>query len=241
MSWTSQGRLIAHPDISLVLRNTDLSRLAQVQAARAAGSGQGAEQLQTADDIQGRRVLTAYAHVAPLSWLVFVELPVSEAYAPLFSTMQRSGVLLMGALAFAFVAGLVLARRMVGPIQALRAGAARIGSGDLAQRISIKTGDELEGLADQFNDMAGRLQESYADLEKKVELRTHELAQSVAELRALGEVSQAVNSTLDLEAVLNTIVSKAVQLSDTDAGAIYDYDDSAANSDCARPMAWKRI
>ena len=132
----------------------------------------------------------------------------------------------MAALGFAFVAGLVLARKMVGPIQALRAGAARIGSGDLTQRISVKTGDELEALADQFNDMAGRLQESYADLEKKVELRTHELAQSVAELRALGEVSQAVNSTLDLQEVLTTIVSKAVQLSDTDAGAIYDYDET---------------
>jgi nitrate/nitrite-specific signal transduction histidine kinase len=132
----------------------------------------------------------------------------------------------MAALGFAFIAGLVLARRMVGPIQALRAGAARIGSGDLGQRISVKTGDELEGLADQFNDMAGRLQESYADLEEKVEIRTHELAQSVAELRALGEVSQAVNSTLDLNEVLNAIVTKAVQLSETDAGAIYDYDEA---------------
>ena len=220
----AQGRLIAHPDISLVLRNTDMSRLAQVQAARSAGSG--TEQLQVSDDIQGRRVLTAYAHVSPLGWLVFVELPVAEAYAPLFATIERSGILLMAALSFAFLAGLVLARRMVGPIQALRAGAARIGSGDLGQRISVKTGDELEGLADQFNDMAGRLQESYADLEKKVEIRTHELAQSVAELRALGEVSQAVNSTLDINEVLNTIVTKAVQLSDTDAGAIYDYDES---------------
>jgi signal transduction histidine kinase len=53
------------------------------------------------------------------------------------------------------------------------------------------------------------------------------LAQSVEELRALGEVSQAVNSTLDLAAVLSTIVAKAVQLSDTDAGAIYVYDDLA--------------
>jgi signal transduction histidine kinase len=220
----AQGRLIAHPDISLVLRNTDMSRLAQVQAARSAGSG--TEQLQVSDDIQGRRVLTAYAHVSPLGWLVFVELPVAEAYAPLFATIERSGILLMAALGFAFLAGLVLARRMVGPIQALRAGAARIGSGDLSQRISVKTGDELEGLADQFNDMAGRLQESYADLEKKVEIRTHELAQSVAELRALGEVSQAVNSTLDINEVLNTIVTKAVQLSDTDAGAIYDYDEA---------------
>ena len=52
--------------------------------------------------------------------------------------------------------------------------------------------------------------------------RTREtLARSVAELRALGEVSHAVNSTLDLETVLSTIVAKAVQLSATDAGAIY--------------------
>jgi GAF domain-containing protein/anti-sigma regulatory factor (Ser/Thr protein kinase) len=51
--------------------------------------------------------------------------------------------------------------------------------------------------------------------------RTDELARSVEELRALGEVSHAVNSTLDLETVLSTIVAKAVQLSSTDAGAIY--------------------
>ena len=51
--------------------------------------------------------------------------------------------------------------------------------------------------------------------------RTDELARSVGELQALGEVSRAVNSTLDLETVLNTIVAKAVQLSATDAGAIY--------------------
>ena len=66
---------------------------------------------------------------------------------------------------------------MVVPIQALRAGAARLGSGDLGQRIAIKTGDEVEALADQFNDMAGRLQESYAGLEHKVEVRTHELTE----------------------------------------------------------------
>ena len=55
----------------------------------------------------------------------------------------------------------------------------------------------------------------------EVQARTRELARSVDELRALGEVSHAVNSTLDLETVLSTIVAKAVQLSATDAGAIY--------------------
>jgi signal transduction histidine kinase len=222
-----QGRLIAHPDISLVLRNTDLSRLAQVQAARAHLAGKESEQVQEADDIQTHRVLTAYAPITPLGWIMFVELPVEEAYAPLYATLERSGLILLAGLLLALVAGLVLARRMVVPIQALRLGAARIGSGDLGQRIAIRTGDELEGLANQFNDMAGKLQESYADLEKKVEERTEQLAQSVAELRALGEISQTVNSTLDLETVLNTIVSKATQLAGTEAGAIYVYDQSS--------------
>jgi GAF domain-containing protein/CheY-like chemotaxis protein len=61
----------------------------------------------------------------------------------------------------------------------------------------------------------------------EVQARTSELARSVEELRALGEVSQAVNSTLDLEAVLSTIVAKAAQLSGTENGAIYVYDDTA--------------
>ena len=55
--------------------------------------------------------------------------------------------------------------------------------------------------------------------------RTDELGRSVEELRALGEVSQAVNSTLELETVLSTIVAKAVQLSGTEAGAIYVFDE----------------
>jgi signal transduction histidine kinase len=229
----AQGRLIAHPDISLVLRNTDMSKLAQVQAARRGSEGapgeqapeQVQEQVQVAQDIQGREVLTAYAAVPSLGWLIFVELPAAEAYAPIYASIERSGLLVLLALGFAFFTGLLLARRMIGPIRALREGAARIGSGDLGQRISIKTGDELEALADQFNEMGSRLQESYADLERKVELRTQELAQSVGELRALGEVSQAVNSTLDVTAVLATIVAKAVDLSDTEAGAIYVYED----------------
>jgi GAF domain-containing protein len=60
---------------------------------------------------------------------------------------------------------------------------------------------------------------------EEVQARTHELSQSVEELRALGEVSQAINSTLDVETVLTTIVAKAVQLSGTEAGTIYTFDE----------------
>jgi methyl-accepting chemotaxis protein len=192
-----ENRLIAHPDISKVLRNTDVSGLLQVRAARAEGSAVPPEQRLMTDDIERRQVLSVHAPVELLGWLVFVELPVNEAYAPLYGSILRSGALLVAALTLAALAGLYLARRMIIPIRALRDGAIRIGRGDLDQRISIQTGDELEALGDQFNSMAAQLQDSYATLERKVEDRTRELAQSVRELQALGEVSQAVNSTLD--------------------------------------------
>ena len=387
-----------------MLRNTDLSRLDYVSAARSTDGAPAPQGVEIVKDVQGREVLTAHAPILPLRWLMFVELPIDEAYAPLYESIKRSSYLLLGGLTLAFLAGLFLARKMIMPIQQLREGAAQIGAGNLEQRISIKTGDELEALADQFNDMAGRLEEilrrpgaegraAHARAEriagaadrdlarcsrssavrlaswsrcsrpcwrmrrgfarprsarcccvratdsavsrsttrlrhmrrfdrktrsvptqrtsarssrrnqaghphrghgsgelrmtrspssaapgrfvvvpmlkedeligaigiyrqevrpftdKQIELvtnfaaqaviaienvrllnelraRTDDLARSVGELQALGEVSQAVNSTLDLEQVLTTIVQRAVQLSRTDAGAIYVFDEA---------------
>jgi signal transduction histidine kinase len=86
-----------------------------------------------------------------------------------------------------------------------------------------------------FTDKHIKLLETFADqaviaienvrLFKELDERTNELTRSVGELKALGEVGQAVSSTLDLETVLTRIVSHAVQLSGTDGGAIYEYDE----------------
>ena len=180
-----------------MLRNTDMTRLAQVEAARAAGAGAAVEPVQVAQDVRGREVLTAYAPVAPLGWIMFVELPAEEAYAPLYDAIKRSGALLLAGLGLAFLSGLFLARRMVVPIQAMRVSAARIGGGDLTQRISIKTGDELEALADQFNSMAAQLQDSYAGLERKVEERTHQLElANLAKSRFLAAASHDLRQPL---------------------------------------------
>jgi two-component system, NtrC family, sensor kinase len=84
--------------------------------------------------------------------------------------------------------------------------------------------DKQIALVETFADQAAIAIENVRLLDKLRE-RTDELGRSVGELRALGEVSQAVNSTLDLETVLSTIVAKAVQLSGTEAGAIYVFDE----------------
>ncbi len=173
----SQGQLISHPDISLVLKKTDLSALPQVQRARTAlaiGEPETSEAAE-ARDLAGRAVLAANAHIEPLDWTVFVEQSQQEAFAPLYGAMLRTGVLILLGLALAVGASTLLARRMVRPIRALQEGAARMGGGDLDQRIDVHTGDELEVLASEFNHMAERLRESYLGLEQKVAERTEEL------------------------------------------------------------------
>ena len=228
----SVGHLVAHPDISLVLQKRDLSALPQVRAARASGSGARDEVVgMVAPGLQGGQALAAYAPIAPLRWLVFVEQPLGEAFAPLQASLARGAVLVVLGLGLSVLASVLLARRMVAPIRTLQAGAARIGAGDLAHRIRVGTGDELEVLGEEFNRTAAQLEESYANLEQKVEARTRELAGLVERLRALAETSQTVSSTLDVQTVLASIVSHAVTLSAGDAGAIYEYDEATQQFD----------
>ena len=205
------GHLIADPDIGLVLRMTDLSRLEQVKAALAPGADDSLAML--ARDPAGNSVLTAYAPIEALGWKVFVEQPVSEVFAALDATILRTVALLLAGLLFSALAAMWLARSMVRPISTLQEGAARIGAGDLDQRIEVRTGDELETLADQFNEMSVQLRESYAGLEKKVEERTAELRQALQFQGASGEILASISSSIaDAKPVFDAIVRNLLGL-----------------------------
>jgi len=222
-----RGLLIAHPDIGVVLRKTDLTRLLHVSLALNKLRDPSIKVPAISQDRSGREVLTAFAPIGTLGWLVFVDLPLSEALEPVYSVLKRTLIVLAGGLFFAALAGIWLARRMVVPIRALATGAARIGGGDLDHRIEVRSSDEVQILADSFNEMGNRLKESYATLEHKVDERTRELSEALEQLRALIDVSQAINSTFELQALLEAILSHACRLADSGGGAIYTYDETS--------------
>ena len=139
-----------------------------------------------------------------------------------------------------WVTTLVITRRYItDPLKRLQESASRIAVGDLDAYVDKRGDDEIGMLARHLDRMRSaikklflelreskdKLEEYSRTLEKKVENRTRELERSVAELKALSEVSQSVSSTLDLEKVLNNIVQQAVKLSKTDAGTIYEYNE----------------
>jgi signal transduction histidine kinase len=149
--------------------------------------------------------------------------------------------LTVGIISAIWITTLLMTRRYIrNPLKRLQDSASKIAVGDLDAFVDKSGNDEIGMLARHLDRMRSaikklfqelreskdKLEEYSLTLEKKVENRTRELERSVAELKALSEVSQSISSTLDLEKVLNNIVRQAVKLSKTDAGTIYEYQEA---------------
>jgi len=174
------GRLVAHPDISLVLHGDDDPAAARLKDLQKAANGVGG---QTADGVnaEGRPVIAAMAPIPGPGWTAFVEQPTSEAFGPIRAALWRTGLLLLTGAMFAACLAYFLADRMAGPIRLLEQGAERIGAGQFDHKIDISTGDELERLAARFNHMADELAVSQERSERISRLKRF-LAPQVAEL-----------------------------------------------------------
>ncbi len=158
----SDGRLIAHPDRTLALSGRDLSALEHVRTAIDASTSR--PDALTAVGIGGSQVIASSRTAPTPGWPLIIEQPTGAALAPVRRRIGLVAGLLATGTALAIATSVVLARRMVRPIRELQTGAKRLGTGNLDQRISVDTGDELEALAHEFNRMGERLARSLEEL-----------------------------------------------------------------------------
>ncbi len=153
-------------------------------------------------------------------WHSFIRQAPEETYAPIDSLLRTifySGGLSIG---FLVIIGFVVAGRLVEPIQVLQKGAEEIGKGDLDHRLDIRTGDEIEQLAEEFNKMAEKLKISHVHLEEEVAERTMALRETVAKLQEADRLKSEFLSNIshELRTPLTSIIGFSEILIDQVSG-----------------------
>ncbi len=171
-------------------------------------------------DFEGRDIVASFSPVPGTDWGLVAE----ESWTALISPSRGYQQFLLLLLALGVVVpALVVAvgvRRITKPITELIGAVQAVAGGNFGQRITARTGDEVEELAEQFSLMAAQLEESYANLEQRVADRTKELA-------ALNTIAAVVSGSLDLQEILNNALDKTLEVTRIKAGGIYLLDEEA--------------
>ncbi len=211
------GQLIAHSDLSRYFR-FEAQTLEDVPIVRQLMAGRADLDPQY-QGLEGERVIGAAAPLPDTAWDLIVELPTDEALADVRNQIYLLGLLVVVGALVAGSLGLVIPRRIVRPLLALQEGVREFSAGRLDHVVEVRTGDEIQDLAESFNQMAQNLRTSRAELERwtqelegRVEARTRELAETTEQMRrravqlqASGEVAHAIASVRDLDELLTDV------------------------------------
>jgi signal transduction histidine kinase len=201
----SRGVVVLHADTTLMLAQrtapADRCGLCAARRRRRRDRWLGGPRRQRPPGLDGQPVLASRFAVPALGWQLVIEQPRDLALAPVYSTLVRTGVVILLAVAGAIVAAMVVVGRVSQPIRELHQGAQALAEGQLGTRITLHSNDELEDLAAQFNVMAASLQELYRDMSGKIAERTRDL-----ELANRHKSEFLTNMSHELRTPLNSII-----------------------------------
>jgi nitrate/nitrite-specific signal transduction histidine kinase len=147
-------------------------------------------------------------------WIILKEQSWAEIMQPSLPYRQLLLVLLLLGVAVPVLVTTYGVRHITDPIQKLIHASEQVTAGQFKHRIEVKTGDEIEMLADQFNLMSAELDDSYSLLEKKVDERTHELA-------TLNTIALRVSSSLNLNEIMADALERIMELTGMEHGIAY--------------------
>jgi signal transduction histidine kinase/CheY-like chemotaxis protein len=194
------GRLLAHPDLRTLLRESDVSQLSQVRAVKAALLHGRAELPSVwGESPESGAVFSSATRISGPDWLLYVEQPAGEILRPVWATIGVTMMVLALGIAAASLASLLLARRLTNPILLLRDGAQKLGSGDWLAKIDVQSRDEIQSVAIAFNGMADSLRTLYESLESKVQERTRDLKQANEQITTQARELSALNGKLGVQ------------------------------------------
>jgi putative methionine-R-sulfoxide reductase with GAF domain len=199
----SQGNLIAFGDTARVLRGENVAQISEVQEflENPLAAGDLTPEAVAYIGLTGEKVVGSFVPLGTPLWAVFIEIPYSEAYQPVFRAVAISIVATLVMAILAGLAGVVLARRLSVPLIELTGAATRIADGELEMQAAVGGTKEIAALAMAFNTMTSQLRELIASLEQRVADRTKALATST-------EVSRRLSTILDEKQLVTEVVEQ---------------------------------
>ena len=196
----TQGRLLAHPEISWVLSNKKIS-LPSATPKTTAGQYVIARAL-PGRDLGGRKVVSTFRQLEQIDWVVVVEQSSEEILDRTYAALRRTIAIGFIGLTLALLLSIYLARRMSLPIREIEAKVASYGLGNFRSRLAVSdASDEIKSLSNEFNRMADQLQSYTTSLEQKVSEKTAQL-----ELANRHKSEFLANMSHELRTPLNAVI-----------------------------------